>query len=1050
MSRKQPAPSELSSSSRLIQCAAIWIFSSNLAFGNMASDFPVLFNRDIRPLLSDTCFPCHGFDANKRKGDLRLDTAEGATALHKGHQAVKGGDLKASELWRRVNSVDPKVLMPPPDSGKKLKPEQIKLLGKWIEQGAVYQKHWAFEPPVRPSLPHVKQGEWPRNDVDRFILGTLEAKKLTPSPDAASETLIRRVTLDLTGLPPTPQEVDAFLADREPDAYERLVDRLLKSPRYGEHMARYWLDVARYGDTHGLHLDNERSLWPYRDWVVEAFNRNLSFDQFTIWQLAGDLLPNPTRDQQVASGYNRCNVSTSEGGAIDEEFQVRYAVDRVEATSGAWLGLTMGCAVCHDHKFDPIQQKEFYQVFSIFNNISEQAMDGNALLPPPVLRLPSSEQEKQLNDFDKSISEMEIKIEQIVDSLNYTDPASFTNVAKSPAREFVWIEDDFPAKADVGVNEGNEPNKWAGRADGPVFSGDRALLRSGKGLHQAYFTKCAEPLTVGSSTKLFAYVYLDSKNSPKSVMLQYHTDGWRVRANWGDPDAIPYGTKGTTEKLQMGPLPELDKWVRLEVDAAALGLRPGTRITGMAFTQFDGKAWWDKSGMLSSNDAAEDPGRSFLAWGKSERSMGEKSAAPKEIKELLKIETAKLDDSQRNKLRKYFLKTVYLDADSGLEPLRAEMKSLREKREAVDKEVVSTMVSHELATPRPAWVLVRGQYDKHGEAVGPGVPSILPPLPPSEVTNRLTFARWLVDPKHPLTARVTVNRFWQQFFGIGIVKTSEDFGTKGEWPSHPELLDWLATEFMRSGWNVKQLVRLIVTSATYRQDSRVTPKLMEIDPENRLLARGPRYRLDAEELRDNALYLSGLLNLKMGGRGVRSYQPSGIWEAVGYTASNTAKYSQDHGDALYRRSLYLFWKRTAPPPSMTTFDAPSREQCRARRERTNTPLQALVTMNDPQYFEAARQLGYRMLHEGGADDAERLRYGFRLATARPPTAAESAILTETLASERNLYKTNTDAAQKVIGVGESPAPMDISPNEVAAYAMVANLLLNLDEVVTKN
>ncbi len=387
---------------------------------------------------------------------------------------------------------------------------------------------------------------------------------------------------------------------------------------------------------------------------------------------------------------------------------------------------------------------------------------------------------------------------------------------------------------------------------------------------------------------------------------------------------------------------------------------------------------------------------------------------------------------------------------SGLDSLRTELKSTREKREEVDKEVVSTMVSRELEKPRPAWVLVRGQYDKHGEEVHAGVPSVLPPLPASEATNRLTFARWLVDPKHPLTARVTVNRFWQEFFGIGIVKTAEDFGTKGEWPSHPELLDWLATEFLRTGWDVKQLVRLIVTSATYRQDSRVTPKLLEVDPENRLLARGPRYRLDAEELRDNALYVSGLLNLKMGGHGVRSYQPAGIWEAVGYTASNTAKYSQDHGDALYRRSLYLFWKRTAPPPSMTTFDAPSREQCRARRERTNTPLQALVTMNDPQYFEAARQLGYRMLREGGPDDAGRLRYGFRLVTARPPTPTESAVLSETLAAERKEYKTNTEAAQKAIAVGESPVPTDVSPNDLAAYTMVANLLLNLDEVVTKN
>src|SRR6266478_6466694 len=417
---------------------AVSVLCGRAAFADTATNSPVIFNRDIRPLLSDTCFPCHGFDANKRKAELRLDTPDGATALHKGHQAVKGGDLKGSELWRRVNALDPKLIMPPPDSGKKLKPEQIKLLGKWIEQGAVYQRHWSFEPPVRPTPPPLKRTDWARNEVDRFILATLESKQLSPAPEAAKETLVRRVTLDLTGLPPTPAEVDAFLADREPDSYERLVDRLLKSPRYGEHMARYWLDLARYGDTHGLHLDNERSLWPYRDWVVEAFNRNLSFDQFTVWQLAGDLLPNPTREQQVASGYNRCNVSTSEGGAIDEEFQVRYAVDRVETTSTAWMGLTMGCAVCHDHKLDPILQKEFYQVFSIFNNISEKATDGNALLPPPTLQLPTSEQEEQLNPIEARLKELKTQTRELVASLKYTDPATQTNLPKSEPKEVVW------------------------------------------------------------------------------------------------------------------------------------------------------------------------------------------------------------------------------------------------------------------------------------------------------------------------------------------------------------------------------------------------------------------------------------------------------------------------------------------------------------------------------------------------------------------------------------------------------------------------------------
>ncbi|HXP63288.1 MAG TPA: PSD1 and planctomycete cytochrome C domain-containing protein, partial [Dongiaceae bacterium] len=840
---------------RLRAAAAVLSGTAMLAAG--AASPPVQFNRDIRPILSETCFPCHGFDAGKRKAELRLDTLEGATAIHKGRQAVKGGDLEGSEMWRRISSTDPKSVMPPPEAKRRLKPAEMGLLRQWIESGAVYQRHWAFEPPVRPELPAVKQQGWARNEVDYFILAALESKGLEPAPEAAAQALVRRVTLDLTGLPPTPGEVDAYLADQGPKAYERWVDRLLESPRYGEQMARYWLDVARYGDTHGMHIDNERAIWAYRDWVVGAFNRNLPFDQFTTWQLAGDLLPNPSREQLIASGFNRCNLSTSEGGAIDEEFQVRYAVDRVATTSTTWLGLTMGCAACHDHKFDPISQREFYQMCAIFNNISENAMDGNALLPPPSLALPSPEQDKQSEELAARASQLQKELDQTVAGLAYTDPATLTNAPHQP-------------------------------------------------------------------------------------------------------------------------------------------------------------------GLVSTNDPAHDPSLSLAAWEKQQRESGGPSKGPKEIKNLLKKAPAKLEPEERRKLRDYYLGSVYADPQSPVGPLRAQLKSLQEKREALEKEIPATLISRELDKPRPTWVRIRGQYDKHGDPVGPGVPGVLPPLPAGEATNRLTLARWLTDPKNPLPARVTVNRFWQQFFGVGIVKTSEDFGARGEWPSHPELLDWLASEFIRSGWDVKQTVRRLVTSGAYRQDSRVRPELRAIDPENRLLARGPRYRLDAEELRDYALCVSGLLNLKMGGRGVRPYQPPGIWEAVGYTTSNTAKYSQDHGDALYRRSLYTFWKRTAPPPSMTTLDAPTREQCWARRERTDTPLQALLMMNDPEYFEAARQLGYRMWHEGGADDASRLAYGFKLATARPPAPRESAVLMQTLAAQRTHYGADADAARKLIAVGEWP------------------------------
>jgi hypothetical protein len=856
--------------------------------------------------------------------------------------------------------------------------------------------------------------------------------------------------LDLTGLPPTPGEVDEFLQDQRPDAYEQLVDRLLASPRFGEHMARYWLDAARYGDTHGLHLDNERSMWAYRDWVVNAFNQNLPFDQFTIWQLAGDLLPQPTREQSIASGFNRCNVTTSEGGAIDEEFQVRYAVDRVETTSAIWMGLTMGCAVCHDHKLDPITQKEFYQVFTIFNNISEKAMDGNALLPPPTLLLPNPEQEKTLAEMSTKVSELETQLRETAANLEYTDPATLTPPPPVTSRETVWVDDDFPPGITPAVNDGNSPGEWITAEQGPVQSGKRSLRRAGDGVHQTYYVDAAHPVIVCSGDRLFAYVYLDPAKPPKAIMLQYHLDGWSKRANWGDPEAIAYGAKNTPEKLLMGDLPALGQWVKLEVDAAKLDLKPGAKITGVAFTQFGGLAYWDKAGVLSPDDPAKDPIQSQLVWEKAEQAKGNDSSAPKEIKELLAKEAAKRTPEDLLALKKHYLRHVYAPPGSPIAGFRQQLASTRSQREAFEKDIPATLISRELEKPRPAWVLLRGAYDKHGEEVGPGVPAVLPPLPQGDITNRLSFARWLVDPRHPLTARVTVNRFWQQFFGTGLVKTAEDFGSKGEWPSHPELLDWLATEFIRTNWDMKRFVRLLVTSATYRQDSRVTRELAAADPENRWLARGPRHRLDAEVLRDSALYSSGLLNLKMGGRGVRPYQPGGIWEAVGYTTSNTAKYQQDTGEALYRRSLYTFWKRTAPPPSMSTFDAPSREMCRVRRERTNTPLQALLAMNDPQYFEAARHLGYRMWREGGGSDAERLAYGFRLVTARVPAEGERTVLSEALKAQRSRYDADAEAARKAIGVGDSPAPSDVPAPELAAYTMVANLLLNLDAAVTKN
>lgn len=1017
---------------------------AHTATANPAPQQKIDFARDIRPILSDNCFTCHGPDAETRKARLRLDLREGALAeARSGERAIVPGDPAKSELITRITTNDEDDLMPPPKSGKHLTAEQIDLLRRWIEQGAEWKHHWSFIPPERPPLPQIDNKRWPRNPVDHFILAQLKQANLAPEPEADKATLIRRVTFDLTGLPPTPAEVDEFLADRRPDAYERLVERLLASPRYGEHQARYWLDAARYGDTHGLHLDNERSMWPYRDWVVAAFNRNQPFDEFTIEQLAGDLLPNPTQDQKVATGFNRCNVSTSEGGAIDDEFYVRYAVDRTETTASVWMGLTVGCASCHDHKYDPISQKEFYELYAFFNNINEKAMDGNALLPPPTIKLPTPEQKARLAELDARLAPGQARIREEIAKVKYTEPKR-PAVSREPS-EIVWVDDDYPEGANGKINGGTAERQWT---EERVFSGKRALVRTDKGLAQDFFTHAPKPLIVGKGDVLFAYVYLDPENPPKAVMLQFHTTDWLHRANWGNEDAISYGYKGSSQKLLMGELPPAGEWVRLEVDAEKLDLKPGAKINGLAFTQFGGTVYWDKAGIVTGTAQEDLSGVSQVAWEQQEAAK-EKSELPRDVLDAIKLKASRRTPEQKKLIHEHYIANVYEPAREIFKPLLKEIAEIKKERDDLDRSLPATMIMQELEKPRGTFVLKRGEYDQRGEEVQPGVPAILPPLPPSGTTNRLDFARWLVSPDHPLTARVTVNRFWQQFFGTGIVKTSADFGAQGEWPSHPELLDWLALEFIDSGWDMKAFQRMLVTSATYRQSSRVTPAKLEADPENRLLARGPRFRLDGEVIRDNALFVSGLLVEKMGGRGVRPYQPEGIWEAVGYTTSNTAKFTQDRGEALYRRSLYIFWKRTAPPPYLVTFDAPSREKFCVRRERTDTPLQALVTMNDIAFVEAARHFGERMIERGQDADC-RLEFGFRAVTARTPTRAEHAILKDVLNKHLAKYKDDVEAAEKLIAVGDSPVNKELNPSELAAYTMLANLLLNLDETINKN
>jgi len=1011
------------------------------------------FNEHIRPILSDKCFACHGFDARKRKADRRLDTPEGATAEKDGVRAIVPGDLEKSESWLRIISTDKDEVMPPPEFHKPLTEAEKATIKQWIEQGAAYEKHWAFETPHKPEVPKPAAPAAGTNPIDAFIGAKLQKAGLSFSPPADRETLIRRVSFALTGLPPTVREVDDFLQDAADGAYERMVERYMASPRFGEEMARHWLDVARYADTHGLHLDNERQMWAYRDWVVRAFNQNLSFDRFTEWQLAGDLLPQATRDQLVATGFNRCNVTTSEGGSINEEYLYRYAVDRTSTMIETWMGLTGGCAVCHDHKYDPLSTKEFYSLYSFFYSNADPAMDGNALQTKPTLALSTPEQERQMKEIEKDLGSTQQKVAAKHAEVTYTDPASVEPKPPVQETETIWIEDDFPAGAKAQANGNTPPTTWITAADGPVFKGERALKRSAPELGQDFYSGGAAPFEVPVGARFFFEVYLDPADPPEAVMIQFHTGKWESRAVWGNPDIIPYGSPQTPTRFGAGPLPALGKWTRLEVDGSAIDLKPGEKVTGVAFTLHGGTAYFDHMGVVSRVDAATDPARSYLAWQK--RGVGKDTpGVPADINNTLKRVAAKnRTPEQEKQLRDYYLEYVCADTRETFASLVKPRDVARAKRDDLNKVIPSTFIWNDLEQPRDSFVMVRGQYDKPGDKVEPSTPAVLPPLhkaKPDGRATRLDLAKWLLAPEHPLTTRVTVNRFWQQFFGTGLVKTSFDFGSQGEMPSHPELLDWLSVSFRESGWNMKQLVRLMVTSATFRQSSVVTPELVKRDPENRLYARGPRFRLDAEQLRDNALYVSGLINLQMGGKGVRTYQPPNIWEPVGFGGSNTRFYTQDKGESLYRRSLYSFIKRTAPPPFMANFDAPNREQSCTRRERSNTPLQALQLMNDVQHFEAARAFAERILLDGGSTPADRIAFAYRTILSRKPAPEETTIVQQALEQHLAHYQQDVEAAKKVIANGESKPRPGLPEPEVAAWTLVANLILNLDETVTRN
>ena len=1008
------------------------------------------FGRDIKPILSDTCFKCHGPDEHDRKANLRLDTKAG---LLDDSGAVVANDLDSSELYQRIISDDEDLLMPPPDSGRKLTEQQKDVFKRWIEQGANWKNHWSLIQPTKPGVPELdadKSGAvQPVNAIDNFIVDRLAREGFELSSSAERQTLIRRVALDLTGLPPTVELTKRYMESESPHWYEVLVDELLESPHYGEHMARYWLDAARYGDTHGLHLDNYREMWPYRDWVVKAFLDNKSFRDFTIEQLAGDLLENPTDEQLIASGFNRAHITTNEGGAIIEEVYVRNVVDRVATTGTVFMGMTVGCAQCHDHKFDPISQKEFYQLFAFFNNLTDAAMDKNAKDPAPVMKVATEAQKSELAKLKSAFELAKSKLETQVAHFEYTEPESETSASdalESPV-DFVWIDDEA---IPVGAKKEQAWN-FVGKDEGQVRTGEKSRVAKAKAaMVQHFFTGAAAPLKVMKGDTFFAYVYLDPKDTPEQIMLQFNDGDWNHRVYWGE-NKIDWGADKSASRFYAGKLPESGKWIRLEVAAKDVGFKKLSLVNGIAFTQWSGRAFWDSAGINSKTDQATEF-ESLAKWLKTIRkTKGE--GLPEPIKKLAKKPEEKVGKADEEKLKTYFLTRVHPIASQSFAEQLKQHDVAKKAFDEFNKQIPTTLISKENEKVKQAFMLNRGEYDQKGEAVERMTPAALPPFTKDYSKDRLGLAKWLTSGGHPLTARVTVNRFWQQVFGTGFVKTAEDFGSQGDLPSHPELLDWLATDFVDHDWDVRRLMKMMVMSATYRQSSFSSPELIAADPENRLLARGPRFRLDAEVLRDQALAVSGLLIPTMGGPGVKPPQPDGLWFAVGYSGSNTVRFKKDAGsDKVHRRSLYTFWKRTAPPPQMNTFDAPSREECSVRRERTNTPLQALLLMNDPQYIEAARYLAQlSMIEEASLSPAETANSMFERALGREPTSPESQLLVKTY--EKNLaeFEMDEEAAKNLVEIGESPADLSkLDSKKLAAWTMIANLIMNMDEFVTKN
>ena len=1020
------------------------------------------FAREIRPLLSENCFACHGPDSNKRKAGLRLDQKESAFGKNEsGEIAIVSGDLEKSELLRRVISTDKDEVMPPPKEHKKLRPEQVALLKRWIKEGANWTGHWAFQPVKEPNIQHPTSNT--QHPIDSFVRARLGKEGLQPSPEEEPARLIRRLWLDLTGIPPSIAEVDSFVqsAIRNPQsAMNAAVDRALASPHFGERLAIPWLDLARYGDTSGYHNDSLRDMWLWREWVIKAFNANMPFDEFTIEQIAGDLLPGATIDQQIASGFHRNVMTSDEGGLIDEEYLNLYIVDRVATTGVTWLGLTIGCAQCHDHKYDPITQRDFYQVYGFFHKVPENGKDGvRDRNPQPFLRVPTPEQTREIARLAGEIAGVEKQAQEIAKAFE--------------AKQAEW-EKQIAASGQAAEPKG----PWVKiplDADGSGASDDgKAVTGELKG--EGTFTEGA----VGSSFRVEKKGWIEYGDKFGFEKDQAFTvSAWlRLKPQGGSPfgkmeaagnirgwDLEFHGTRPTFHLINQWPANSIsvqgdrdlpaDAFLHFLVTYDGSGKAAGVKmyVNGQpekSAVRFDSLTETIKTPETFSIGRRGSAGPAFMGRVDDFR-IYSRALPANEIAALgggatfaiAAIPVDKRTPGQKAQLQKFFRETQVPE----LAVVEKKIADLKKVKETVEKQIPNTMVMAEMEKPRDTFIKVRGAYDQNGEKVAPAAPAFLPPIPPradGKPLNRLDFAKWLVAKDQPLTARVTINRWWAMLFGNGLVKTVNDFGAQGEWPSHPELLDWLAADFMKD-WNVKRAIKQIVMSETYRQSPKASPQLLERDSENRLLARGPRQRLDAEIIRDNALAIGGILNPKLGGKSIKPEQPPGTWEINEMGGYN---YDKSKGDDLYRRGLYVYWRRSTVYPSFITLDAPTREFCTAQRAKTSTPLQSLVLMNDPVFVEAARAFAQRILREGGPDNASRLRFAWRLALARSPSEKEIGILAKTLEAQLATYTQDKAAAAALVKVGDLPKSANTDDSELAAWTAMGNVLLNLNETIT--